>query len=323
MRREATLAATRKESPEMKTYPERSKAILSKPEHRRRRRELKSRLSTLGVVLMLSALIFASLGATPIHAASSGVYVVQRDDTMLTIAARHSVSVSQLAGANGLKWNSWVYTGQQLSIPAPLPSTARRTHTVRWGETLASIARHYGVSTKSLAADNHILPPGWVYAGEVLTIPAPTLGAMDEYAEWTSYSDQRFGYALRYPLGAKVMGTDLNTSVQFIGPSADGEYWPWFFVDHYNSDFYHPPAATDVVRWVIDSGVPYDAIGPVTEMAGLPTLHLIYEPSPQAYGADHFYFIRGDQLFHIRILHTNGHQDWELHEKFLRSFSFS
>jgi lipoprotein-anchoring transpeptidase ErfK/SrfK len=33
------------------------------------------------------------------------------------IAARHGIGVSQLAAANGLQANSWVYVGQRLSIP--------------------------------------------------------------------------------------------------------------------------------------------------------------------------------------------------------------
>lgn len=305
----------------MKTYLERGRATLSRS--RKRREEMKSELSTLGLVLMLSAVIFAGVSGAPVHAASADIYVVQPGDTMINIAARHGVSVSELARANGLNWNSWVYTGQRLSVPSLQPSSAQPTHVVRWGETLSGIARRYDVSTKSLAAENHILPPGWVYAGQVLVISSPSKAAIeDEYAGWMTYTSERFGYTLRYPSGAKVMGSDLSKSAQFVGPSADNEHWPWFFVEHYDSDFYHPPAGTDVVQWVADSGMPYDEIGPETEIAGLPTLHLVYEPSPQAYGADHYYFIRGHQLFHIRILHTNGHQDWELYDRFLRSFTF-
>ena len=46
-------------------------------------------------------------------------YIVQPGDTLLRIAARYGVSVSQLASANGLSWDSWVYTGQHLHIPIP------------------------------------------------------------------------------------------------------------------------------------------------------------------------------------------------------------
>ncbi|MCK4959841.1 MAG: hypothetical protein KAT00_10580, partial [Planctomycetes bacterium] len=52
------------------------------------------------------------------------------------------------------------------------------------------------------------------------------------------------------------------------------------------------------------------------------TLHLIYNESPQAYGSDHYYFIKGEQLFRIQILHAGGRQDWDLYQRFLRSFAF-
>jgi len=59
---------------------------------------------------LLSALVllWAYLGVEPAHAQTGGVYVVRRGDTMIGIAARHGLTASQLAAANGLPWNSWV-----------------------------------------------------------------------------------------------------------------------------------------------------------------------------------------------------------------------
>lgn len=305
----------------MNTHIDHSDAVLNPS--MKVRTTMRRMLSTLGVAVAIGALMLGGLWAAPAYATYTDIYVVRPGDTLIGLAARYDVSVSQLALANGLRWNSWVYAGQRLSIPASAPSTTPRTHTVLWGETLSEIGRRYAVSTRSLAAENHILPPGWVHAGEILNIPATSPGVRNEYAEWTSYTNERFGYTLRYPGGGKVIGSDLAKSVQFVGPSADGEHWPWFFVEHYDSDFYHPPTGTDVRQWILDSSVRCEAIGPEVEIAGLPTLHLVCEASPQAYGADHYYFIQGDQLFHIRILHTNSHEDWELYEEFLQSFSFS
>jgi hypothetical protein len=150
----------------------------------------------------------------------------------------------------------------------------------------------------------------------------PVTAAEDEHEEWKTYTSEKFGYTLKYPSNATIMGADPNTAVQFVGPVVGNEHWPWFSVEHYDSDFYRPPASTDVHQWIADSGHPYDEIGPDVEVAGLPTVHLVYEASPQAYGSDHYYFIRGDQLFHIQILHAGGRQDWDLYNKFLQSFRF-
>jgi hypothetical protein len=84
---------------------------------------MKDTLSTLGLMLMLSAVILAGFAATPVHAASGSAYIVQPGDTLIAIAARHGVSVSDLAGANGLRWDSWVYVGQRLNIPRATSKT--------------------------------------------------------------------------------------------------------------------------------------------------------------------------------------------------------
>jgi lipoprotein-anchoring transpeptidase ErfK/SrfK len=156
----------------MTTCPQHSKAIadLSK----RGRQEMKGRLLTLGVMLMLSALMVAGLAATPIHASSSAVYVVQRGDTMLRIAARHGISVSQLARANGLKWNSWVYAGQRLRMPGSSSSGSSEVdgvHVVQRGESLSKIARRYDTTVSALARANGVKWNSWVYTGQRLRIP--------------------------------------------------------------------------------------------------------------------------------------------------------
>jgi lipoprotein-anchoring transpeptidase ErfK/SrfK len=129
---------------------------------------------------MIGVLLLVSFSAIPVHAASSGAYVVQWGDTLTKIANRHGVSVSQLARANGLKWNSWVYAGQRLTIPGRSSSASSDTgsvHVVRWGETLSGIARRYGTSTATLARANGLKWNSWVYCGQRLRIPGRSSGS--------------------------------------------------------------------------------------------------------------------------------------------------
>ena len=68
-------------------------------------------------------LVIPGVAATPAEApaapaqapaaapATGNAYIVKAGDTLLTIAARHGLRVSQLAAANGLAWNTWVYAG--------------------------------------------------------------------------------------------------------------------------------------------------------------------------------------------------------------------
>jgi len=97
---------------------------------------------------------------------------------LISIAARHRVTLSQLAMANGLRTNSWVYVGQRLKIPgrasAPAPPAAGGTYVVRRGDTLIGIAARHGVSVSRLAATNGLRTNSWVYVGQRLKIPGQT-----------------------------------------------------------------------------------------------------------------------------------------------------
>jgi putative hemolysin len=146
--------------------------------------------------------------------------------------------------------------------------------------------------------------------------PAPPAG----YEGWKPYLNAKFGYALWYPTDCSVMGANLNESVQFAGPLVEG--WPVLTVSHYDSEFYQPPAGTDVGQWIADHEIPYDAIDTEVEIAGLPAVHLRYEAGPGWDASDAYYFVKDGQLFYILILHTGGQEDWELYDRFLQGLTF-
>jgi LysM repeat protein len=113
----------------------------------------------------------------PAPPATGNVYVVQPGDTLLGIALRHGVTVSRLATLNGLAWNSWLYVGQRLVVPAgndtpnpTPPSTTDGTYLVQRGDTLFSIARRHGTTVTALRAANN-LTSNRIYAGQRLTLP--------------------------------------------------------------------------------------------------------------------------------------------------------
>jgi len=78
-------------------------------------------MKRLPILVFIVLTLLASFGAAPVYAREPNIYIVQPGDTLIRISARHGVSVSQLAGANGLRWNSWVYVGQRLTIPGQMP----------------------------------------------------------------------------------------------------------------------------------------------------------------------------------------------------------
>jgi LysM repeat protein len=131
------------------------------------------------------------LVATPTQPTSGDTYIVRPGDTLTLIAIRHRLSTSELARANGLYWNSWLYVGQRLIIPGTItapeptpppppggnpPEETGDTYVVQAGNTLFSIARWHGTTVAALRAANG-LSSNTIYVGQLLKIPngnAPT-----------------------------------------------------------------------------------------------------------------------------------------------------
>lgn len=103
--------------------------------------------------------------------AVGGTYIVQRGDTLFSIARRYGTTVSALAAANGIRNPSLIYVGQRLWVGGsgwvPAPSTV---YIVRPGDTLFSIARRFGTTVSALAAANGIWNPSLIYVGQRIRI---------------------------------------------------------------------------------------------------------------------------------------------------------
>ncbi len=132
-------------------------------------------------LFLLCSLIVLSMVfmPVPVHAAtllSLDYYTVQPGDSLIRIAGRYGVSVSNLAAANGLRWNSWIYIGQRLTIPGqtnpttPPSTTPAGTYIVKPGNTLFSIAKWNGTTVSALKAANGLWS-NTIYVGQRLVIP--------------------------------------------------------------------------------------------------------------------------------------------------------
>jgi LysM repeat protein len=99
------------------------------------------------------------------------IHVVQRGDTLYSIARRYGTTVDAIKRANRLP-SDRIYVGQRLTIPVngPPPSQPPVTHVVAQGETLYSIARRYGTTVAAIQAING-LRSTTIYVGQRLLIP--------------------------------------------------------------------------------------------------------------------------------------------------------
>lgn len=114
----------------------------------------------------------------------AGSHVVAAGESLVAIAALHGTTVSALVEANGLADPDLLRIGQVLLVPAAAAAGQADTaetgtlHVVAPGETLAGIARAYGITAEALAAANGITDPSTIYAGTTLVIgtaPAPVV----------------------------------------------------------------------------------------------------------------------------------------------------
>jgi membrane-bound lytic murein transglycosylase D len=104
---------------------------------------------------------------------------VARGDTLWDIARKYDVSVNSLIRANSLRSGNLIRIGQVLTLPADAGSQGALaaaidnggSYTVRRGDTMAVIARRFGVSTQAMLAANAISNADRIYIGQSLRIP--------------------------------------------------------------------------------------------------------------------------------------------------------
>ena len=143
---------------------------------------LRSRLAfaALAAVTLLGGPILATV------ARAADEITVRTGETLTSISRQHGVSIERLIELNDIANPSRIYAGQRLRLegapaapsaaPAAAPA-ATRTHTVRSGEHLTGIARHYGVTIAEVAAANSLADPSRIYAGQRLAIPGAAVAA--------------------------------------------------------------------------------------------------------------------------------------------------
>ena len=119
------------------------------------------------------SVIILSFAATSVWAAPPEVepviHIVQRGETIYSIARRYGISAEAIASANGIVNPNWIYTGQRLTIPTQ-GSSPTTVYTVQWGDTLFSIARQHGTTADTLAWLNGLGNPGFIWAGQRLRL---------------------------------------------------------------------------------------------------------------------------------------------------------
>jgi LysM repeat protein len=126
---------------------------------------------SLIVAIVISILTVAAV-AQPVQAQAQ-VHIVQRGETLFSIAVRYGTTTQAIASANGLSNPNYIYAGQRLRIPSAGGGAVATgdTYTVRHGDTLYSIAARHGTTVSAIMSANGLANASYIYAGQRLTIP--------------------------------------------------------------------------------------------------------------------------------------------------------
>jgi murein DD-endopeptidase MepM/ murein hydrolase activator NlpD len=142
--------------------------------------------AALRATLRAALFVLLATAARPGLLAADAVYhVLQRGETLYSVARSFGVLPDAIAKANSIEDPSKIRAGMRLLIPGAQesdsqgadtasedPSQEMQKHKVLKGETLFSIARSYGISLIALRGANKLSPSSMIKAGDVLLIPS-------------------------------------------------------------------------------------------------------------------------------------------------------
>jgi membrane-bound lytic murein transglycosylase D len=130
-----------------------------------------------------SSILLTQLDKIPVSTPPQRAYVYHRvrpGQTLSLIAKRYRTSVSRIMRANNLRRSNYIVAGRLLKIPqsgyryhppkVPLPKYGRSVvHVVKKGDSLWTIAKRYGTTTKNIQKLNHLRTTD-LHKGQTLTI---------------------------------------------------------------------------------------------------------------------------------------------------------
>lgn len=122
-----------------------------------------------------------------IYEEEEDVYIVQKGDTLYSIAMANNTTVDELKKANNLTSNI-LSTGQLLKIPSAL--LPESTYIVKKGDSLYSIANKYNTTIDELKRINN-LTSNTLSIGQVLKLPSDKSSNVEKEENTISYTVQK------------------------------------------------------------------------------------------------------------------------------------
>lgn len=100
---------------------------------------------------------------------TAGTHVVKKNETLTAIAKHYGVTVEAIARVNDLKDTDLVVAGRKLTIPED--SSDLSQYVVHKDDTLALIAKKFGLPVSDLTRLNDLKDPNKIQAGQIIQLP--------------------------------------------------------------------------------------------------------------------------------------------------------
>lgn len=124
-------------------------------------------IKSSGPPFLIKGKTFAVLGEIQQEQRQTIEYIVEKGDTLSSLAKKFNISTETIVWANNLNEKSTLKVGQKLSI---LPVSGV-LHLVKKGETISQIAQIYQSDSDKIVKFNHLLNEDDIFIGDLLIVP--------------------------------------------------------------------------------------------------------------------------------------------------------
>jgi LysM repeat protein len=107
---------------------------------------------------------------------NQGLYVIEKGDSLSTIAAKFNIKTKTLRTLNNLEKKSAIRIGKKLTIPhnqKRVDAIARAEYVVEKGDSIGSIAQDFNLTSKAIVEHNRLKRKAKIRLGQKIRLPLP------------------------------------------------------------------------------------------------------------------------------------------------------
>lgn len=160
-------------------------------------------------------------------------------------------------------------------------------------------------------------------------------------SSWITYTNAKYGFSFKYPETYSIGNCTTKPCGEYINEMSDGDQtvmqgdisqvgWPNIVVMHLASDYYNPPAGTDLREWLVTNNSmnsSYISLSPnymitASDGGNYDAFDFIIPESPQTYSQRYIYFLNNDNKLFVIQLYDYQSYSSKFYESWLGTFVY-